>query len=65
MFTHFWADEQGLARDGKGLQNSTGKTLSLKTQHTKYVQKRLKIMQKCQNVHTKMQKPYKKRVQKP
>ena len=32
--------------DGKISQNSTGKTLSLKNQHTKYVQKKLKFLQK-------------------
>ena len=33
-------------RDGKSLQNSTGKTSSLKNEYTKYAQKKFKIMQK-------------------
>ena len=33
-------------RDGKSLQNSTDTTSSLKNEHTKYVQKMLKIVQK-------------------
>ena len=32
---------------------STGKILSLKNLHTKYVKKRLKIVQKCQKLHKK------------
>ena len=37
-------------RDGKSLQNSTSKALSLKSQHTKYLQKMLKIVQKGANM---------------
>ena len=33
-------------RGGKSLQNSTGKTLSQKNEHTKYVKKMLKLFQK-------------------
>ena len=33
-------------RDGKTLQNSTDKSLSLKNYQTKYVQKKIKIVQK-------------------
>ena len=46
-----------MCRDGKSLQNSTGKTLSLKNLHTKYVQKVLNIMQKF----AKMPKKYTKK----
>ena len=35
-----------LLRDGKSLQNSTDSTSSLKNQHTKYMQKTLKKIQK-------------------
>ena len=35
-----------MIRDEKSLQNSTGKTSTLKNLHTKYVRKMLKIMQK-------------------
>ena len=40
-------------RDGKSLHHSTRKTLSLKIQHTKYEQKMLKIVRKCQKLHKK------------
>ena len=39
-------DDQQISRDGKSLQNSTGKTFNLKKKPTKYVQEMLKIMQK-------------------
>ena len=49
----------GLHRDGKSLQNSTGKTLSLKNNHTKYVQKMIKnhaiICKNAKKRHTKNQ----------
>ena len=41
------------SRDGKSLQNSTRKTLSLKNYHTKYMQKMLKIAQKRLKTFTK------------
>ena len=37
-------------RDGKRLPDSTGKTLILKNQHTKYVQKMLKIVQQLAKI---------------
>ena len=37
----------------KSLPDSTGKTLSLKNLHTKYVQKMLGIVQKYQKLHKK------------
>ena len=58
----------GMVRDGKSLQNSTQKTLSLKNQHTKYVQKMLKIVhneQKCPKLHTEGKKTFMKCMKKP
>ena len=45
-------------RDGKTLQNSTRKTLSLKNEHTKYVEKMPKIIQTfCKKSKNAQQRP--------
>ena len=54
-------------RDGKSLQNSTGKTLILKNLRTKYVRKMLKNVQKFAKIPkncTKKAKPFEKSVKK-
>ena len=61
-------DDQQISRDGKSLQNSTGKTSSLKNLGTKYVQKMLKNLQiNCKttkNFTQKNQKSFKNCVEK-
>ena len=55
-FVHIYKNLYDKVRDGKSLQNSTGKTSSPENEHTKYVEKMLKIMQKkqkCQKLHKK------------
>ena len=48
-------------RDGKSLENSTRKTLSLKNEHSKFVQKMLKIVQKYQTNSTKKARTFQNR----
>ena len=52
----------------KSLQSSTGKTSYLKNQLTNYVQKKRKLCtnkNKCQKMHNKLQKTFKKRMLRP
>ena len=64
-FVHIYKNLYDKVRDGKSLQNSTGKTSSPENEHTKYVEKMLKIVQKkMPKIAQKRQTPFKNPVNK-